>query len=40
LPLGGWRGALGCGDDEHDPAGFDVPEHFREPEVLGQENHG
>jgi hypothetical protein len=31
-------GALGCGDDEHRPACFDVPEHFREPEVLSREN--
>jgi trehalose-6-phosphatase len=39
LPLGGERGMLCCGDDEHDPSGFDVPEHFRELEVQGQENH-
>ena len=28
-----------CGNDAHNPSGFDVPEHFREPEVPGQENH-
>jgi hypothetical protein len=26
---------VGCRNDEHNPSGFDVPEHFREPEVLG-----
>lgn len=39
LLLGGERGTLCCGDDEHNLSGFDVPEHFREPEVPGQENH-
>ena len=31
--------SLLLGNDEHNPSGFDVPEHFREPEVPGQENH-
>jgi hypothetical protein len=33
-------GDAGLQYDEHAPSGFEVPEHFREPEVLGQENHG
>jgi hypothetical protein len=39
LLLGGERGTLCCEDDEHDLSGFDVPEHFREPEILSQENN-
>lgn len=38
LPLAG--GVPGCGNDEHDPSGFDVPEHLSEPEIRGQHNHG
>jgi hypothetical protein len=33
-----WFGARSQ-DDEYNPSGFDVPEHFREPDVLGRENH-
>jgi hypothetical protein len=40
LLLGGLRGGLGCGNDEHDPSGLDVPEHFREPEFLGRDDNG
>jgi hypothetical protein len=40
LALGGQWGGLGCGDDEDCLAGFDVPEHFGEPEVLGVDDHG
>jgi hypothetical protein len=32
-------GVSRCGNDQHNPSGFDVPEHFREPEVLGLDNH-
>lgn len=39
FPLGGLRWVLWCGNNAHDPAGLDVPEHFREPEILGQDNH-
>ena len=28
-------GALFWENDAHDPSGFDVPEHFREPEFMG-----
>ena len=35
LLLCGLREALYCRNDEHNPSGFDVPEHFREPEFLG-----
>ena len=40
-PALGLRSALLrlCRNDEHNPSGFDVPEHFREPDVLGRENH-
>ncbi len=31
---------LGFGDDEDCLARFDVPERFRELEVLGRDNHG
>jgi hypothetical protein len=36
---GGLRGRLRCEDDEYDPAGFKVPEHFREPEFISRDNH-
>lgn len=39
LLLCGSQEAVCCRNDEHDPAGFDVLEHFREPEVLGHQNH-
>jgi hypothetical protein len=40
LLVGGLRETLGCGNDEHDPSGFKVPEHFREPEILSRDNSG
>jgi hypothetical protein len=39
LLLRGSQGTLCCRDDDYDLSGFDVPEHFREPEVLGHQNH-
>jgi hypothetical protein len=33
-------GELRGGNDEHDPSGFDMPEHFRKPEFPGLENNG
>jgi hypothetical protein len=32
-------GVPGCGNDEHSPSRLDVPEHFREPEILRPDNH-
>lgn len=36
--LGGWRG-LSCRNDTDNSSGFDVAEHFRESEVLSQDDH-
>jgi hypothetical protein len=33
-------GVSRCGNEAHDLSGFNVPEHFREPEVRGQHDHG
>jgi hypothetical protein len=32
-------GALCRENDAHDPSGFDVPEHFREPELVGLDSN-
>jgi hypothetical protein len=32
-------GSLFWENNAHDPSGFDVPEHFREPEFMSLDNH-
>jgi hypothetical protein len=39
FPLLSVGGVPGGRNDAYDPSGFDVSEHFREPEVRGQHNH-
>jgi hypothetical protein len=39
LPLVAFRWASRRGNDEHGLSGFDVPEHFRQPEFVRLDDH-